>query len=299
MPDQAGPPRPGEPRVDDRRYANVQGVRVPRMIYGTAWKEEATTRMTRMALAAGFRGIDTANQRRHYFEAGVGEAVREALGSGAVRREELFLQTKFTYAGGQDHRLPYDPGVPLAVQVVQSFSSSLEHLGVDRIDSYLLHGPSTYPGLADDDWETWTAMEERQRRGETRLLGASNVTIEQLEELHAGARAKPAFVQNRCFARPEADRSVRVFCRERGILYQAFSLLTAKPNLLLDSRLKEIAARTGRTAPEVVFRYALHEGMVVLTGTTSRTHMAHDLEVYGFNSGPTRLRSSKGCWHSP
>ena len=88
----------------------------------------------------GFRGIDTANQRRHYFEAAVGEALHDAL-QGGLEREEVFVQTKFTYANGQDHRLPYDPSAPLAEQVRQSCSSSLEHLGTEHIDAYLLHGP--------------------------------------------------------------------------------------------------------------------------------------------------------------
>src|SRR5437870_10988841 len=93
----------------------------PDFLYGTAWKEERTAELTELALRAGFRGIDTANQRRHYFEAAVGEAVARS----GVPRAELFLQTKFTYVRGQDHRLPYDPSAPVAEQVAQSLASSL------------------------------------------------------------------------------------------------------------------------------------------------------------------------------
>ena len=110
---------------------------VPPILYGTAWKEERTAALTAQALAAGFRGIDTANQRKHYLEAGVGEAIARS----GVPRAELFLQTKFTYARGQDDRLPYDPAAPLATQVAQSFASSCDHLGTEMIDSYVLHGP--------------------------------------------------------------------------------------------------------------------------------------------------------------
>ena len=106
---------------------------LPGFLYGTAWKEERTEALTRLALEAGFRGIDTANQRRHYFEAGVGAAVAGAIAGGLVRRDDLFLQTKFTHLRGQDHRLPYDPDADPATQVRQSFSSSLEHLGVQRV----------------------------------------------------------------------------------------------------------------------------------------------------------------------
>ena len=109
------------------RFVEVQGVRVPRFIYGTAWKEHRTEGLTRLALEIGFRGIDTANQRQHYFEAGVGAAIAAA----GIARDELFLQTKFTDVRGQDHRLPYDPDAPLGRQVEQSFASSLKHLGVE------------------------------------------------------------------------------------------------------------------------------------------------------------------------
>src|ERR1051326_9608745 len=133
----------------------IDELRVPRFLYGTAWKEDDTQRLTELALRQGFRGIDTANQRRHYHE----EAVGRAIASGVVSRADLFLQTKFTFRDGQDHRLPYDPKAPIPTQVEQSFASSLSHLGVDVIDSYLLHGPMQRAGLTRADWDDWRAME--------------------------------------------------------------------------------------------------------------------------------------------
>jgi diketogulonate reductase-like aldo/keto reductase len=264
---------------------------LPTLVYGTAWKEGDTARLTRMALDAGFRGIDTANQRRHYVEADVGEAVAGALAAGGLAREDLFLQTKFTYLGGQDHRLPYDPAAPLAVQVEQSLASSLQHLGVDRLDAYLLHGPSVRHGLGADDWKTWEAMERLNGAGRTRLLGVSNVTAAQLAELWAGASTKPAIVQNRCFAAMGWDRAVRDLCRERGILYQGFSLLTANRDALAHPRVRAIAARTGRTVPQVIFRFALEVGMTALTGTTSAAHMTEDLGIHDFALEPDEVRA--------
>src|SRR5689334_1512409 len=82
---------------------------IPGFLYGTAWKEDRTADLTLLALQKGFRGIDTANQRRHYFEAGVGQGLDAAHRAGIVSRADLFLQTKFTYQPGQDHRLPFDP----------------------------------------------------------------------------------------------------------------------------------------------------------------------------------------------
>jgi diketogulonate reductase-like aldo/keto reductase len=257
---------------------------VPDLLYGTAWKEDATERLVAQALQAGFRGIDTANQRRHYHEAGVGAALRAAFRAG-LGRDEVFVQTKFTHAGGQDHRLPYDPAAPLARQVEQSFARSLDHLGLDRLDSVLLHGPSVPVGLADDDWAAWRALEDLQRSGSTRAIGISNVSADQLELLLADATVAPAFVQNRCFTRPAADRAVRDLCRRSGTAYQGFSLLTGNPRMLHAPQVHAIAERLGATVPQVVFRYCLERGMVVLTGTTSSRHMAEDLAAPSLDLG--------------
>jgi diketogulonate reductase-like aldo/keto reductase len=137
------------------RTVSLDGVRVPRFLYGTAWKEERTQPLTELAIRQGFRGVDTANQRRHYHEAAVGRAVAAALAGGLVAREDLLLQTRFTFRAGQNHRLPYDPQAPVRTQVEQSFASSLGHRGAEAIDSYLLHGPTRRSGLAAADWEAW------------------------------------------------------------------------------------------------------------------------------------------------
>lgn len=255
---------------------------IPPFLYGTAWKEDETERLTRLALEAGFRGIDTANQRRHYFEAGVGAGIAGAVAAGIVKREGLFLQTKFTYVRGQDHRLPYDPKADLTTQVRQSFESSLSHLGVDSLDSYVLHGPSSGDGLSSSDREVWRAMEELHTAGRTRLLGVSNVSLDQLEELWEHARVPPAFVQNRCFARNGWDHHVRAFCRANGAVYQGFSLLTANVRELRHPAFAALVERTGMTAAQVVFRFARQVGMLPLTGTTDVAHMREDLDSERF-----------------
>jgi len=267
----------------------VRGLTVPSFLYGTAWKEDQTELYTSQAIAAGFRAIDTANQRRHYYEEGVGRAIAAAT----LSRDQLFLQTKFTYRPGQDHRLPYDPNASFTDQVAQSFASSLQHLGVDRLDSYVLHGPSVRVGLSDADWETWRAMEALQRAGKTRLLGVSNVGLDQLQRLCADAEVQPAFVQNRCFARTGWDRAVRAFCAANDIVYQGFSLLTANDRELRTRAVLDMADRTGRTIPQLVFRFALQVGMLPLTGTTSPEHLAEDLAVFDFELSDADVKTIK------
>ena len=250
---------------------------VPPFLYGTAWKEERTAALTELALRLGFRGIDTANQRRHYVEAAVGQGLAAAYRAGVVTRAEVFLQTKFTYQRGQDHRLPYDPAVAVRTQVAQSMASSLEHLGTDSIDSFVLHGPASGYGWTDDDNEAWAAMRDERDAGRTRLLGVSNVSLRHLQQMAAAGWESPTFVQNRCYARFGWDRQIRAFCAERGIVYQAFSLLTANADVLHHPFVSRIAERAHATSAQVIFRFAQAIGMLPLTGTTDAEHMRQDL----------------------
>jgi diketogulonate reductase-like aldo/keto reductase len=248
------------------------------MIYGTAWKEDATERCVVAALAAGFRAIDTANQRKHYYEEGVGHGIAAS----GIARDELFLQTKFTFVDGQDHRLPFDPYAPIATQVQQSFASSLEHLRTTYLDSLVLHGPSQREGLGRADHEAWRAMEALAREGKVRMLGASNMTAKQVHDLVAFAAVKPVFVQNRCHARTGWDALVRDACTRHGIRYQGFSLLTANRQVMAHPGVGEIARRYGKTPAQIVFRFARQIGMLPLTGTTDPVHMREDLEIEEF-----------------
>ncbi|MEX2221932.1 MAG: aldo/keto reductase [Candidatus Rokuibacteriota bacterium] len=249
----------------------------PDFLYGTAWKEDRTPALVELALRMGFRGIDTANQRRHYFEAGVGEALAAAYRAGLVTRGQLFLQTKYTYQPGQDHRLPYDPDADLATQVAQSMASSLEHLGTDHVDSYVLHGPASGHAWTEYDAEVWAAMARERDGGRTRLLGVSNVSLRHLQQMVGTGAEMPAFVQNRCFAVRGWDRDVRAFCAQRRIVYQGFSLLTANPDVLRHPLVSSIAARSQATTAQVVFRFARAVGMLPLTGTSDAQHMKQDL----------------------
>jgi diketogulonate reductase-like aldo/keto reductase len=256
-------------------------IKIPSMIYGTAWKEAATSGLVQKAVSAGFTAIDTANQPRHYQEALVGDALA-ALAEKGFSRDKLFIQTKFTPADGHDHRVPYDLSADLTTQVQQSFASSLKNLRTDYVDSYLLHGPYSMWGLGESDWEVWRAIEEIYKSGQARMIGISNVHTRHLEALIADAEIKPMVVQNRCFANRGWDRQVRELCRANNIVYQGFSLLTANLYVLENPALLKIAQRVRKTPAQVVFRFAVQAGMVALTGTTSEQHMGEDLQVQKF-----------------
>lgn len=257
-------------------------LRIPAFLYGTAWKEDATQLLTFNALNAGFIGIDTANQRKHYFEEAVGLGIEQFLMASDKTRSDLFLQTKFTFAHGQDHRKPYDETASFKEQVSQSFASSLQHLKTDYIDSYILHGPSFTVGLCQDDWEVWRAMEALIQAKQVNFLGISNVSLPQLQELYDEALVKPTFVQNRCFAVKKWDYDIRNFCREKGIIYQGFSLLTANYQYLLTPVIEDLAKKYGKTIPQIIFRFALQQAMLPLTGTSNQQHMQEDLDIEVF-----------------
>ena len=264
---------------------------VPGFLYGTAWKEDRTAALTELALRMGFRAIDTANQRKHYFEAGVGEGLAAAYRDGVATRADLFLQTKFTYQRGQDDRLPYDPAAGLAVQVAQSLASSLEHLGTDHVDSFVLHGPASGYEWTEDDAEVWEAMRKQRDAGHARLLGVSNVSIEHLEQMTASQTELPAFVQNRCFARTGWDREVRRFSSEHKIVYQGFSLLTANREVLHQPSLIDLAATLNATPAQVIFAFARAVGMLPLTGTSNPDHMKQDLASLNLTLPPEVVRA--------
>jgi len=253
----------------------------PWLMYGTAWKKEATTKLVETAVLQGFRAIDTANQPKHYDEPRVGEALKN-LSQKGIGRTDLFIQTKFTPRDGQDDRVPYDDTQDLKTQVAQSFESSLQHLGTDYLDSYLLHGPYNYPGLGEEDFEVWSTLEKIYETGKVKAIGISNVNSMQLEALVQTAKVKPMVVQNRCFASRGWDKSVRHLCESYGIKYQGFSLLTANPEVLSHPWVLQKAEDLKATPAQIVFAFSTQIGMLPLTGTKNTAHMSQDLAANQF-----------------
>jgi len=259
---------------------SAAGVRMPRMIYGTAWKKTDTARLVELALRTGFRGIDTACQPKHYDEAGVGAGIVACLNT-SFGRADLYLQSKYTPASGQDpRRIPYDPKEPLPAQVAKSFAASLRHLRTDYLDCLVLHSPLP---TAEQTMTVWRAFEALIDAGHVRQLGISNCyRCRDLETLYQRARIKPAVVQNRFSAENAYDREIRTFCTEHKLVYQSFWTLTANPHILGHPIVTTLAATYARKPAQIVFRYLTQADVVPLVGTKSENHMRQDLAIFDF-----------------
>jgi diketogulonate reductase-like aldo/keto reductase len=259
---------------------SAYGVKVPRIIYGTAWKKDGTAAWVEQAIGLGFRGIDTACQPKHYNEAGVGTGLANCYKSG-IERSELYLQTKFTPLSGQDPaQVPYDAKASLSEQVAQSFQNSLVNLQTTYLDCLVLHSP-----LANQQHtqEVWQAMEHLFQNGGVKQLGISNCyDLQQFELLYDNATIKPAVIQNRFYAKTGYDCDIRDFCKQQRIIYQSFWTLTGNPDILAHATLQALATKYRRSAAQVFFRYLSQIGIIPLTGTTSATHMREDLAIFDF-----------------
>jgi len=260
---------------------SATGIRVPGIVYGTAWKKEKTAACVQRALSIGFRGVDTACQPKHYFEPGVGEGIAAFLKAGTATRADLYIQTKFTPVSGQDPKqVPYDSSAPPALQVVQSFQVSLRNLQTDYLDCLVLHSPLQNE---ESTKTVWLAMERLVDQGGVKQIGISNCyEPAYFKALHGWARIKPAVLQNRFYETTGYDKELRAFCRQHGIAYQSFWTLSANPLLLMHADMIALAEKYRRTSAQILFRYLTQQGVVPLTGTQSDTHMRQDLEIFGF-----------------
>lgn len=260
--------------------SSLQGVRVPGLIYGTAWKENRTSNLVEKALEKGFKGIDTACQPKHYQEHLVGDGLERAFASG-VNREDIFLQTKFTPLPGQDpNSIPYDSQAIIEEQIRQSLNVSLRNLRVDYVDSLVIHSP--LPTM-EETLQAWKTMEAFVDEGRVKQLGISNCYHpEFFKYLFEVSRIKPAVIQNRLYAQSGYDLEIRKFCLDKNILYQSFWTLTANPHILNHSEFVHITNLYKRTSAQIFFRYLNQIEVVPLTGTTSEVHMQEDLDIFDF-----------------
>ena len=219
---------------------------------------EDTRAAVEAALAAGYRHVDTAAVYRN--EADVGEAIRASgLAPGSV-----WVTTKLANA---------DQG---AATARRAFEASLERLGLDAVDLYLLHWPH------ERRLESWRALEQLHAEGLARSIGISNFLVRHLDELLVGASVSPAVNQielSPFLFRSREDTLRR--CAEEGIVVEAYSPLT-KGRRLDDSTLASIAAEVGRTPAQVLIRWSLQKGFVVLPRSSNAGRIAENAAVFDF-----------------
>ncbi|PHJ19479.1 aldo keto reductase family oxidoreductase, partial [Cystoisospora suis] len=155
--------------------------------------------------------------------------------------------------------------------------TSLKNLGVEYLDSLLLHSPLR---SLEKTIEAWRCFEEAVDEGLVRFIGLSNCSdLPTLQCIYAAARHKPRFLQNRFYADTGYDAEIRDFCVENGVVYQAFWTLTANPHILRSSPVSRAASRLEASPAQIWYRYLLEKGMMVLTGTSSQAHMEEDVDV--------------------
>ena len=264
------------------------GVDVPCIIYGTAWKAERTAGLVEAALLAGFVGIDTACQPKHYHESGVGEGLSRVQSQG-INPAEIFMQTKFTPLRGHDpKRIPYDARASLSTQVEQSFVCSETHLGAGTIDSLVLHSPlpSHHETLT-----VWRAMENIHQAKRVGQLGLSNCyDVDFFQWLLKTSSVKPAVLQNRFYRETGYDKQLRRICLDEGIAYQSFWTLSANRELLTNKALVKVSVDHGKTVAQVLFRWLTQMGACPLTGTTSSIHMRQALDIFDFELDTGELK---------
>jgi diketogulonate reductase-like aldo/keto reductase len=251
----------------------------PQILYGTAWKGEATATLVAQAVRTGFRGIDTAAQPKHYDERRVGEGLADAMRETGLTRQQFFLQTKYTSIRGQDlsKPLPYDASAPLAEQVAQSISSSLENLKISYLDSLVLHSPLE---TLQETMMVWRAFEKAIDAKLVLQLGISNCyDVELFKAIFEEARIKPRVLQNRFYVVSGFDVDLRKFCLDKNVMYQSFWTLSANDAAINSPDFAAVARKYHLTPSQAMYAFARSVGVVPLCGTKSIDHMKQDLDV--------------------
>jgi diketogulonate reductase-like aldo/keto reductase len=237
------------------------GVGIPQLGLGTARvSDEETRRIVREALEVGYRFVDTAASYDN--EVGVGQGIADS----GVPRDEVFVSTKLR--GREQGR----------ESAKQALRSSLDRLGLDSVDLYLIHWP--LPRL-DRYVESWLAMEELLAEGLTRAIGVSNFLPEHLDRLAAASSTVPAVNQIECHPRdPQLEQ--RAEDARRGIVTESWSPLANGGDVLAHPVVAGIAARLGRTPAQVVLRWHVQQGLVTFPKSSSRARLGENLDVFGF-----------------
>ncbi|WP_037578638.1 aldo/keto reductase [Phaeacidiphilus oryzae] len=246
------------------------GRTMPQLGFGV-WQveDDAAEAAVSTALEVGYRSIDTA--RIYGNEEGVGRALK----SSGIAREELFVTTKLWNSDqGRDEALA-------------AFDASLQRLGLDYVDLYLIHWPVPSRDLYVDSWK---AMEEILASGRAKTIGVSNFTVETLDRLTAETSVVPAV--NQIELHPYLQQGeMRAKNASLGIATEAWSPLGQGKGLLEDPVLAELAAKHGRSPAQIVLRWHLQLGNVVIPKSVTPSRIKENFDVFGFALDDEDLRA--------
>lgn len=248
------------------------GNRIPQLGFGVFLvPAEETAETVAHALRTGYRAIDTAAAYGN--EAGVREAIQ---GSG-LDREEVFITTKL---GNGDHGRD---------RARRGFEQSLKRLGGDYIDLYLIHWPVPRQDRYVETWETVCALKDE---GHVRSIGVSNFQVDHLERIIEATGVVPAVNQIELHPRLQQPE-LRRFHAERGIATEAWSPL-GRGRLLSDQTLEEIASRHGRTPAQVVLRWHLQLGNIVIPKSVTPSRIEENFQIFDFDLGEDDMKALAG-----
>jgi diketogulonate reductase-like aldo/keto reductase len=239
------------------------GVEIPQLGFGVFQvPPEDTQETVEEALATGYRHIDTASAYRN--ERGVGAAIAAS----GIPREEIFVTTKLW-----NSQQGYE-------STLGAFTKSLDRLGLDRVDLYLIHWPMPTEGRALD---TWRAFERIHEEGGARTIGVSNFRVEDLEMLEREAEVRPTV--NQIELHPHLQQAeLRAWHEEHGIATEAWSPL-AKGDLLVNETISAVASRHGRTPAQAILRWHLQLGNVVIPKSATPKRIRENFELFDFELG--------------
>jgi 2,5-diketo-D-gluconate reductase A len=245
------------------------GVEIPQLGFGVYQvKPEETAQAVQTALEIGYRHIDTAEMYRN--EAGVGEGIRNS----GVPREEVFVTSKL------------NNGFHAHDDALKAFDGTLEALGSDYVDLFLIHWP--LPGIDVDYVETWKALEEIYESGRAKSIGVSNFNAHHLRKLHGETEVVPAV--NQIEVHPYlAQDELRAFNAQHQIATEAWSPI-AQGKVLDDPTILRVAERYGKTASQVTLRWHVQRGDIVFPKSVTRSRVEENFDIFDFELSEDDLR---------
>lgn len=249
------------------------GLQMPQLGYGV-WRvpdEEVTVAVTK-ALEVGYRSIDTAKVYKN--ERGVGKA----LAASNIPREELFITTK-VWNSDQGYK-----------NTLKAFDASLERLGLDYVDLYLIHWPTP---KYDEYVETYKALEKLYKDGRVKAIGVSNFTIEHLQRILDECEIVPVVNQVECHPYLQQNE-LKEFCKQHNIYLEAYSPLMSGGDALTNDVVTGIAEKHSKTPAQVIIRWHLQNNNIVIPKSVTPSRIKENFHVFDFELTPDEMKQIAG-----